>query len=379
MKILHLFSNWKWTGPAEPALNLCLALRKRGHQVSFFCGSAPKGCENFIGVKAIERGITPITELKLKKHFRCIDNLNDFFKLRKFIKNKQFDVVHTHQPNDHLIGGLAARNIDNNISIVRTSYSGVPLAYTVRNRFLFKKLTDGLITISETERSANIERFNLPGDIVLKVEGAIDLARFNPERQKPDLRECFSIGKDDVVVGIVARVQRHRQFDLLLKAVSLALKKFPGLKLLIIGRGTHIKEIAVEPVKEMNIQGNVIFSGYRNEDYADVLSCMDINIFLMPGSDGSCRAVREAMAMGKPVISTSRGILPELVVNGETGLIVEETPEDMANAILKLIDDRELRKKMGNASRSKALREFDLDDQAEIVEQFYQTLKGQRR
>ncbi|MGR3319911.1 MAG: glycosyltransferase family 4 protein [Candidatus Anammoxibacter sp.] len=375
MKILHLFSNWKWTGPAEPALNLAISLQRLGHDVSFACGNAPNGSNNLVAMKAIDRGVTPITEFNLSKHFRLVSNLRDISRLKKFIKNEQFDIVHTHLPNDHLVGGLAAKKSGSNVLTVRTDYSGKPLTRTLRNRYLIKKLTDGLIVISEKGRAGNIERFNLSETIVQKIEGAIDLNRFNPENKRQDFKKSLGIEDGDVVVGIVARVQRHRQFDVLLKAISIALKAFPRLKLLIIGRGTHINEIAVEPVKEMDINRSVIFAGYRRNDYVDVLACMDINIFLVPGSDGSCRAVREVMAMGKPVIASKRGILPELVVDGQTGLIVNEKAEDMADAILRLTNNKELRDKLGVSSRKKAVKEFNLEKQAEIVEKFYYSLK----
>ncbi|MGR3176607.1 MAG: glycosyltransferase family 4 protein [Candidatus Anammoxibacter sp.] len=375
MKILHLFSNWKWTGPAEPALNLAISLQKLGHDVSFACGNAPNGSNNIVAMKAIDRGVTPITKFNLSKHFRFVNNLRDIFHLKKFIKCEKFDIVHTHLPNDHLVGGLAAKRSGINALIVRTDYSGMPLTRTLRNRYLIKKLTDGLIVISEKGRAGNIERFNLPETIVQKIEGAVDLNRFNPTNKKQDLKKSLGIEDGDVVVGIIARVQRHRQFDVLLKAISIALKSFPQLKLLIIGRGTNINEIAVEPVKEMNIDKNVIFAGYRRDDYVDVLACMDINMFLVPGSDGSCRAVREVMAMGKPVIASKRGILPELIVDGQTGLIVNEKAEDMADAILRLANNKELRDKLGLSSREKAAKKFDMEEQAAIVERFYYTLK----
>ena len=69
MKVLHLFSNWKWTGPAEHALNLVLMLGKRGYQVSFLSGKTPKGKDESLEKMAKEREFTPDTRLNLKKHF----------------------------------------------------------------------------------------------------------------------------------------------------------------------------------------------------------------------------------------------------------------------------------------------------------------------
>jgi glycosyltransferase involved in cell wall biosynthesis len=99
---------------------------------------------------------------------------------------------------------------------------------------------------------------------------------------------------------------------------------------------------------------------------------MDIFVFLMPGSDGTARALREAMAMGKPVIAADRGMLPELVEEGISGWVVKDTPEELARAALRLLKDPKRREEMGKAAFEKAHRDFRLDRQAEEVETFYQ-------
>jgi glycosyltransferase involved in cell wall biosynthesis len=99
---------------------------------------------------------------------------------------------------------------------------------------------------------------------------------------------------------------------------------------------------------------HVIFTGYRKEDYRDVLNLFDYKVFLVPGSDGSCRAVREALACAKPVIAARRGILPELIRDGETGILIEENPVDLARAMLTMINNRDFRMNSSRAARQYA-------------------------
>jgi glycosyltransferase involved in cell wall biosynthesis len=101
---------------------------------------------------------------------------------------------------------------------------------------------------------------------------------------------------------------------------------------------------------------------------------MDIFVFLMAGSDGTARALREAMAMGKPVIVANRGMLPELVEDGVSGLVVNDTPEELAHAVLYLLHHPERREALGKAAYQKAHRDFPLDRQVEGVEKFYQEM-----
>jgi glycosyltransferase involved in cell wall biosynthesis len=173
-------------------------------------------------------------------------------------------------------------------------------------------------------------------------------------------------------------MHRHRRFDLLLDAVQRASKEVPSLRLFVVGRGTHQEEVARRPAARMGLGGRVVFGGYRAGDYVDALATIDFKVFLVPGSDGSCRAVREAMAMGKPVIATKRGMLPEIVIDGETGLLVDETPEALSHALVRLSQDADLRRRLGAAARTRALVRFSLDEQASAVESFYERLREVR-
>jgi glycosyltransferase involved in cell wall biosynthesis len=81
----------------------------------------------------------------------------------------------------------------------------------------------------------------------------------------------------------------------------------------------------------MGLEGRVIFAGYRKEDYAEVLRSIDVFTFLVPGSDGTCRAVLEAAACAIPAVTSRRGALAEIVVDGVTGILCEERPEALAS------------------------------------------------
>lgn len=109
----------------------------------------------------------------------------------------------------------------------------------------------------------------------------------------------------------------------------------------------------------------------------DYLGALDFKVFLVPGSDGTCRAVREAMALGKPVVAFRRGMLPEIVEDGRMGFLVEEDPHTLAHALTRLAQDAALRGEMGRAARVRALSCFSMADQAAKVASFYRrTVKG---
>jgi len=377
LKILHLFSNWKWTGPAEHALNLALEHRRLGHEVTFACAVPPAGAPDSILNNARKRGIEPYLGFRLAKHFSPVKGLQDALRLLRYIKQSGFDVVHTHMPNDHLLAGLAVKLTRTKTVLVRTSYDGSGIRDGVRVRLCLHFLTDGFITISEKTRAQVIKRRYIPPHKIWKTDVPVDLNRFNPNTSA-DCRKKFGLESEAVVGGIIARVQTHRRFEILLEAIAIVLREFPGFKFMIIGRGTNIEKIAIKPSQEMGIRTNLIFTGYKREDFVETLACLNFKIFLVPGSDGACRAVREAMAMGKPIIAARRGILPELVEHEKHGLVIDDTAENIAEAILYMVEHPEKREEMGRNARLKARECFDISLQAAKIIEIYKELQERK-
>jgi glycosyltransferase involved in cell wall biosynthesis len=357
MRVLHLFGDWKWTGPSEPTLDLCLELRALGVDVTLACHPAPPGASGGLSSRARERGFETQETLPLERSFSLIKNLGDIKKVAEACRG--YDLLHVHFSHDHAVGGLGARR-EGRIRIVRTNHKAIPTPRNLATRYLYRKLTDGYITASEVALKADLERFGLRG---WQVDPAMRLERFTP-RASP--HEGF-------LLGVVARMQRHRRFDILLEGVRQA--GVPNLRVLVVGRGTHMEEVAVEPARRLGLT-NVTFTGYLGDQYLETLGSFDALLFLVPGSDGTCRAIREAMAMGKAVIGARRGMIPEIVDDGKTGLVIDDSPENIARAIERLAGDPALCRSMGEAGREKALRLYDVRRQALKVREIYEALLG---
>jgi glycosyltransferase involved in cell wall biosynthesis len=316
LKILHLFSDWKWTGPAEPVLNLCRELEQRGHEVTLAYRKAPPCVDDSLEKRILAAGVSATGQfhlnhvLKLLRPSSLVDNLWDFRRLVRYLDEEKFDIVNVHHSHDHILGGVAIKRLLSPPVLIRTDHKRDGLKDSLGNRFLITHLTDGLLTFSERARKKEMDHFGIPAERVGKISPALDLARYDPQR-------------------------------------------------------------VIEPMKRLGMEPWVVLAGYRTEDYLDTLACMDLFVFLMPGSDGTARALREAMAMGKPAIVADRGMLGELVEDGVSGFVVRDTPEELAGAILRLLGDRALGESMGKAAYEKAHQEFRLDRQAEAVERFY--------
>lgn len=380
MKILHLFSDWKWTGPAEPIVNLCQELERRGHDVTLAYRKPPLPVEDSIEKRVFERGVRATDRFRLSRPLKLYSlssmkaNFNDMIDLSEFLRKEKIDILNVHQSHDHLLGGMAARRSNSPVLVIRTDHKRDFLKPSIGNRFLISRYTDGLITFSEKAKKADIEHFRFPPERAVRVSPALDLERYQPAGPYKDMRSILGIRRDEVIIGMVARFQKYRRTEVFLRALSSIVKEFPRIKLLLVGRSSQMNESVIQPMRRLGLEPWVILGGYRTDDYLDTLACMDIFVFLMAGSDGTARALREAMAMGKPAIVANRGMLPELVEDGVSGLVVEDSPEKLAKATLQLLHNPEKRLAMGKEAYHKAHLEFRLDRQAEEIEKFYEEM-----
>src|SRR4030043_1714120 len=387
MKILHLFSNWKWTGPADPTVNLCKGLEKRGHDVMFAYRKPPLPVKDSIEKRVLQAGVKATDRFRLDHSVKVYHpsflmiNLRDILDLTKYLREEKFDILNVHHSHGHLLGGIAARRSGHPVILIRTDHKRDSLKPSLGNRFLISQFTEGLITFSEKARREDAKHFNLPLERVEKISPALDLKRYDPKREFKDMRTRFGIGPGEIVIGMIARYQKYRSTEVFLEAVKTISREFPKVKVLLVGRSSQIEQSVIQPMKQLGVEKWVVLGGYQTNDYLDTLACMDIFVFLMAGSDGTARALREAMAMGKPVIVANRGMLPELVEDCISGLVVNDTPEEVAQAALRLLYHPEMREALGKAAYQKARQDFQLDRQVEAVEGYYQEMirLGKRR
>jgi len=375
MRILQLTSDWKWTGPAAPMVELAAAQRAAGHEVSLACAPAPPESEPSLRARACEAGFAPVLELERSRGVHPLRDRADAARLRALIAERGFDVIHTWHTRDHVLALRAAAGPRRagRTRVVRSYKLAEPIAAWPWNRWLFGPGSDALACVSQASAEAN--RRLRGGRPVAGIYNAVDLARFAPAPCNAAVRASLGLAPEHRVVGIVARAQRHRRFDLLLDATALLARRDARVRLVVVGRGTHIEETAVAPAARRGIADRVVFAGYRTDDYADVLRSFDLFTFLVPGSDGGCRALLEAAACGIPAVTSRRGALPELVVDGTTGALVDERPEALAAAWQALLDDPERRAAAGRAARARAEREWSPARLAARVDALYAAIR----
>lgn len=375
MRILHLYSDWKWTGPAEPALQTCRSLLDRGHEVLFACCEPDPEYDESIVQKAEDIGVPYTTQFGLDRYMSPTKTVRDAIALPRFLRQRKFDVIHCHLNHDHVFGALCSKLAGRNRpAVVRSLYKRNIPSYSWGYRFQFRKMTDGFVAFTPTFRQKYISRFGFSPQSVAVSPMPVDLDKFRPGLKTRDMRKEFGIPAGAPLVGIVGRFQEYRRADVFLQAAARVLKQIPNAYFMVIGRSSQLEETVISPMHKLGIQDHVSLPGYRQEDYVDTLACLDVFSLLMPGFDGTARAVREAMALGKPCVVSDFGMLPEIVPDGTAGFVVDSNHEALADGWLQLFTDPELQQKLGQGARETAEKKFRIADIAPILEPLYEHL-----
>jgi glycosyltransferase involved in cell wall biosynthesis len=170
-------------------------------------------------------------------------------------------------------------------------------------------------------------------------------------------------------------MQTHREYEVLWGALEKLVAVNDSVHALVVGRGTKQDEVAHGPVRARGLESHVHFSGFvEGEDYVGMLKAFDVKVFLVPGSDGTCRAVREAMAMGKAAVVSDRGMLSEIVEHGKTGMVFDGSETALRETFAALIANKATARALGKAARQKTLVDYSLSAQAAAILNIYKTL-----
>jgi glycosyltransferase involved in cell wall biosynthesis len=234
-----------------------------------------------------------------------------------------------------------------------------------------------MVVINEESKLMAIAFNGLSFETVEVIEPGIDLDRFSPQRKISEDPHSFGLKHNSFVVGVVSRIRENRRLDIPLRAVHALAKTHPQLQMLLIGRGREgAREMVVEkPARQMKIFDRIVLAGYCEEDrLVAAYRAMDVLVYPFPGSDKSCRTVREAMAAGIPVIAPAIGYLPELIEDHVTGRLVDLSWKSLAKILGELIQDELKLREMGHRSLKTAILRFSPLLQAERTLNFYQKL-----
>jgi glycosyltransferase involved in cell wall biosynthesis len=222
------------------------------------------------------------------------------------------------------------------------------------------RASDRLVAVSPRVRQELLElRVGRPGTFVVIPLG-LDLERFaGADRVRGQLRRELSVGADVALVGIVARMVPIKAHEIFLEAAREVAGRKRDVRFVLVGDGERRLELEAL-VERLGIHDRCVFLSWR-QDLDRVYADLDV-VALSSRNEGSPVALIEAMAAGRAVVSTDVGGVADVVKNGETGLLVPpEDPKAFGAALLRLLDDRDLRARLGERGRARALANYTAD------------------
>jgi phosphatidylinositol alpha-1,6-mannosyltransferase len=366
MTILQLAANRWWTGSADPVIRLVTGLSARGHRVLLGVVRGDR-----FEAKAREAGIAPLDGVDLRARGWPVPIARDLVRLRTLIARERVDVVHVHHSHDHWLGRLATLGHGRRVPLVRTFHHRRNVNRGPAARWLYRG-TAAMFAVSRGIE-ARCHEVGIPADRVFWTPGIADTTRFAPDGDGREIREELGLGDAPVVVT-VSRLAANRGHEALLAGFKTLLDRLPGARLLLVGKGEtrpHLERL----VDDLDLARAAIFTGYRDRDLPAVLAAADCFVLMGAGSDESCRAALEAMAAGRPVVARRVGAIPETVVDGETGLLLDDDrAECVAAALARVLGDRDAARTMGHAGRRRAEEVFSAERAVAIVEDVYRTV-----
>jgi len=239
-------------------------------------------------------------------------------------------------------------------------------------------LLDRLIVVSEDNRRQQIETGRRRPGLVETVHNGVDLAHLVPSSPKilSQKRAELGIPPQAPVVGTVGRLHRQKGIPTLLLAGARLRQRYPDLRLLLVGDGPMRDEVRRQ-IDELGLQDAVVLAGYRT-DVADMLALMDVFCLASLWEPFGLVLV-EAMALRRPVVATRVDGIPEVVADGETGLLVPPgRNEPLSEAIARCLDDPALAARLGGAGCRRAHAMFTARAMAERTYRIYQQAAERR-
>jgi glycosyltransferase involved in cell wall biosynthesis len=256
----------------------------------------------------------------------------------------QPEIVHNHMYRAEVVGTRAALVLGEKgcrrPAIISTVHSS--RVRCSEDRQTLRRLTplmDRLIVVSKAIDHKIREEGRAVAPISLIYNG-VDLQRYNHQQPCCTLHEEYLIPADAQIVGVVARLEAEKGHRTLLEAWPLVLAEVPSARLLIIGEGSERDSLEAQ-VASLGIEDRVVFTG-RREDVPAVTAALDVAV-LPSYREAQGLSVLEAMALGRPVIASRVGGIPEMIEDGVSGLLVEPHDCDaLAAGIVRLLTDHPL-------------------------------------
>jgi glycosyltransferase involved in cell wall biosynthesis len=372
-KILQTNFHLEWNGQVARIFLLSRELLQRGHRVVI---AAPAG--SALVERARSAGISVFTGVRFRKMNRPFSFARDVAALVTLIRTENFDWLHTHGSQDTWAVVSARRLFGLPQPILLTRHNTKPVRFHFFNRWLYRRGIDRLVVVSGGALE-NYRRFFDDGVLaaseVSVIHSSIDIERFSRAPSPTKIRAELGVAENTPLIGLVGRVSKDKGHEVLLEAMPQILRKFPEAVFVFAGKeGKTVGPIVRDVIRKKNLERSVRILGFR-EDIIDITAALDVSVLPAVGTDSSPAVLKEAILLGKPVVASRLAGLPEIVPEGAGILVTPGNVDELAQAIVATLRDREKRGERGG----QLARQFTPDFMCEAYLRVYEEIRRETK
>jgi len=368
IKVLHIIETIGSGGVERRRLSLAKLLDPTEFELKIICTQAygifPDEFKKY-GVEIIEIG-------KLKSIFEIKQHL----KVAKIIDEFKPDIIH-----GAVFEGVTLAAVNGyykRVPSIIIEETSDPQTRSWRGNFLMKffgLLSDKVIGVSPASINYLKDKLKIKSDKIILINNGVALPSFTNDDLKNNLKKELGINDIDIVIGSVGRMHSdaNKRFSDLIKAFAILTKDELSVKLLLVGDGKE-KNNYLHLVKELSIEGKVIFVGYQN-DIHPYYSIMDV-FSLVSSHESFGLVLAEAMLHKLPIVATKVGGMQYIVDENSTGFLVSKYDVDaIASALKTLTINSDLRIKFGRAGYEKAIKNYTEEHYVTSLLKVYDSVK----
>ena len=363
LKVLHLLA----TMPVGGAEDLVAAIVRGLDPQRFEAAVATLGLPGPVGLELRAQGYEVFSlglDIKRTSGWRIAGPV------RRLLKARRPDILHTHLYHPNLYGRLGALGLGlpGVVAAVHNSYTRVKFHRRLWN-FLLGWASDRVL-VGSAQVWQDVRRYDgVPASRLRLMPYGIPLAELDTPLSRKEARERLGLSGADLVIGVVGRLEEQKGHAYLLAALPALRRDFPNLVVLLVGEGRQQEDLR-RRVRELDLAGTVRFLGTRR-DLPEIYRALDL--FVQPSLwEGLPLALLKAMGAGLPVVATRVSGSREAIVDGVNGFLVAPgDPEALARALGELCRHPEARQRLGDAARGTVVAQYSLEAMLHRLEDLY--------
>ena len=354
MKLLHILHTEAaagWGGQEIRVLQETRLLLERGHRVSLVCQADSPLEERARSISNSRFHLIPIS-------MKSALSLWVFLTLYRYVSKNNLDVIHTHSSVDSWLGGVVGKL--SGVPVIRTRHVSLPVNDFFPNHLLYSYIPQRILTSGNMISDIVKQVRCVDSNKVVSIPAGVDLRKFDSEISGEKIREELKVDSNQILIGKIGVVRGWKGHNYFLEAIPLILKKIPYAKFVIVGDGPGFKEIKSK-VKLAGIENKVDLLGHR-EDVPEIMAALDVQVLASFAGEGTPQVIPQAFAMKTPVVATKIASIPDLLGQGERGILIEpENALSLAEGVLKLIRNPDIAKRLVENAYSFCLKELTVD------------------